>query len=515
MLEKFIRARRAQILGVIVALGFGLRLWRLDYPLMDWHSFRQADTASVTREFVRHHYPIWRPHYHDLGSVQSGQDNLAGDRMVEFPLVNYCIALILQIFSSWSLVSFSRLAAAICSSGSVICVYWLVKRMMDKDEDHCEIIALSAAAAMALLPYSIFYGRAILPEPFQVFLGLVSLVSFSFYLEKKTWQGWLITCLSLMAALLVKPTTVFWGPLWIFLAWRHDGKKCLQSWDLWLLAIVSVLPLCWWRLYIQQFPAGIPASDWLLNGPLHGTPPRWRPMWWRWLFYERLGKLWLGGFGSIFALWGLWPSGRAETKKLFSAFDGFTYLWLGCDFVYLSTFATGNIQHDYYQYLLLPSVCILCGRGLAKAMVYLQSLSKKADKKVFFWCATVGLAVLVGCGWYVSWRQVKGFFDINDWRPVYIGQVAARMLPLDALVIAHAFDGDTNFLFQTERTGWPSGLDLEEKIANGAQFFVGTNTDDLYHYLDEHFLKMYQDENGFIFDLQASRAAQINVERNE
>jgi len=89
------------------------------------------------------------------------------------------------------------------------------------------------------------------------------------------------------------------------------------------------------------------------------------------------------------------------------------------------------------------------------------------------------------------------------------------MLPLDALVIAHAFDGDTNFLFQTERTGWPSGLDLEEKIANGAQFFVGTNTDDLYHYLDEHFLKMYQDENGFIFDLQASRAAQINVERNE
>jgi hypothetical protein len=41
----------------------------------------------------------------------------------------------------------------------------------------------------------------------------------------------------------------------------------------------------------------------------------------------------------------------------------------------------------------------------------------------------------------------------------------------DAKVIA-PYMGDTAFLFQTNRTGWPIGFEIDKKIAEGAQYYV-------------------------------------------
>ena len=47
---------RNKILFVIILLlGFGVRLYKITSPIADWHSWRQADTASVTRNFCE----IW------------------------------------------------------------------------------------------------------------------------------------------------------------------------------------------------------------------------------------------------------------------------------------------------------------------------------------------------------------------------------------------------------------------------------------------------------------------------
>ena len=80
-------------------MAFGLRLYRLHYPLLDWHSWRQADTASVTREYVKaKRVDLLQPRYHDLSNIPSGRPNPEGYRMVEFPIINGIIAQFL-IFS--------------------------------------------------------------------------------------------------------------------------------------------------------------------------------------------------------------------------------------------------------------------------------------------------------------------------------------------------------------------------------------------------------------------------------
>lgn len=78
---------------------------------------------------------------------------------------------------------------------------------------------------------------------------------------------------------------------------------------------------------------------------------------------------------------------------------------------------------------------------------------------------------------FLAWQQVRGYFSINHWEYVEAGEYVDKNLPADAIVIAPAF-GDTQFLFQTNRRGWPIGGMIPEKIAQGAQYYVTTAMDE-------------------------------------
>ena len=76
------------ILSIILVLGFILRLYKIDNPIADWHSWRQADTSSVSRNFVKNGINMFYPEFDDISSIQTGIDNPTGIRMVEFPVYN-------------------------------------------------------------------------------------------------------------------------------------------------------------------------------------------------------------------------------------------------------------------------------------------------------------------------------------------------------------------------------------------------------------------------------------------
>lgn len=55
--------------------------------------------------------------------------------------------------------------------------------------------------------------------------------------------------------------------------------------------------------------------------------------------------------------------------------------------------------------------------------------------------------------------------------------MADKILPKDAKVIA-SYNGDTTFLYQTQRQGWPLGFDIDKKIAMGATAYVTVSPTD-------------------------------------
>lgn len=487
-------------------LGGFLRTYQLSAPLADWHSFRQADTASVTREFVKHGVDFLHPQYHDLSNIQSGEDNLSGWRMVEFPLVNGLLAYMLRAFPSLDLVVTSRVASILTSVLSLGLLAWLIRSL------HTRKMALIAVMVLAVMPFAMFYGRTILPEPFLVLLVLLSAVSWRVWLEKSQRSiFWLVLSAgAFAAALLVKPMAVFFLPLFAGI-WLQTPRAEFRGWKSLVLPVIafglSALPVLWWRSWIEQFPSGIPASSWLLNG--NGI--RLKPAWWRWLFADRLGRLMFGYWGAALLPFGLlatFPPEAVQKRvaketRLLKRFLNFFLAWtqsggalLGLSFgmfLYLVVFASGNVQHDYYQVLLLPWVAWLWAAGASWMLERAQTTLER-------YTVVAVLLLIGGFSWIFSWYHVKDWFFIQNPAIVQAGQAVDRLTPSDALIIAPYF-GDTAFLFQTNRRGWPIGYSIDEKISFGAQYYVSTSLDDETKQLMQRYTVMETNDAYTLIDL--------------
>ena len=323
----------------------------------------------------------------------------------------------------WTVEQSGRATTALASTMGMIFLFLLCRQLLGRRT------AFLSAFIFAVLPYNIFYGRVILPDPSMVALSLGALW---FGVNKRI----LLSIIFAAMALLVKPYAIFLLAPLIYI-----NKKYIFYFG------ISLIPLLLWRWWMAQFPEGIPASTWLLNG----DAIRFKGAWWYWIFADRIGRLILG-------YWGLIPLAFGWIKA-----SRFVKLFLLSSLLYLVIFATGNVRHDYYQILLLPAVSIMVGLGLN----YLLSLNKLL--------AVISLLFMLSFGWY----HIRDFYNINHPEIVQAGKAVSANTDWKALVVA-PYDGDTAFLYQTERRGWPiMEGSIDDMIAKGAQYYVSVRFDDL------------------------------------
>ncbi len=417
------------ILAALLILGFGVRLYKINNPIADWHSWRQADTAAVTRNFLKSGVNPFLPHYDDLSDVSGNGFNPQTYRLVEFPIFNLIHYGLIKIAPFKSLEFWGRMISIIASLISAVCVYVLVKR-------HASVAAgLASMAIFLFMPFNIYFSRVILPDPLMVTLALAALVALDF---NRRWVSYVLATL----AVLVKPTAVFLL-LPVLVSWRWA-------------AVVVMGPFLIWRMWQQFHPEGVPPSFWLLNG----DKIRFKGAFFRWIFGDRLGRLMLG-------YWGIWPavSGLVELP-------GFVWWLVGGSLLYVFTFATGNVRHDYYQIPIVPAVSVLVGVGAVALWRSGPDVFKTWLKRGL---VVVSLAFMLGFGWY----EVRGNYQINNPAILAAGQAADLLLPADAVVIAD-YNGDTAFLYQTNRRGFPNvPLPLEELILRfNVGYYISVNYDD-------------------------------------
>ena len=131
---------------------------------------------------------------------------------------------------------------------------------------------------------------------------------------------------------------------------------------------------------------------------------------------------------------------------------------IGC-LTYVSVVASANVRHDYYQILIIPAVCL----ALADGAFWLWKRSKVL---VLF---SVFLMFLVG------WDRIKPFYQVNHYEIIEAGKVVDEITPKDALIVA-PYNGDTAFLYQTGRSGWPAIDDsINHIIEKGADYYVSVD----------------------------------------
>lgn len=435
------------VVSIILLIALILRLYKIDSPIADWHSWRQADTASVSRIYKDEGINFLYPKYYDISTAQSSLFNPHGYRFVEFPIYNAIVSVFSKI-PIFTLEIWARLVSIISSLASTYIVFLLGKRYIGYTG------GVLASFFYATIPFNVYFTRVILPEPLATCLALLALWMFSQYLSKERKNDLYISSLFFTLALLVKPFTIFYLIPMLYLALNKYGISAIFKKRLLLIAFfASFIPLILWRIWISQFPEGIPEWKWVFNG----DGIRFKPSFWMWIFGERLGRLILGVWGVVPFTFGIISYKR---KKAFVH-----YFALGM-LAYMVVVATANIKHDYYQTIIIPAISLMLAYGAI-------NLWQKLDYPKLL---TRGVLIFS-----ISMMFIQGAFQtielykINRPEIIEAGKAIDSIAPKDALIIA-PYNGDTAFLYQTNRYGWPVvDRPIDELIEKGASYYVSVD----------------------------------------
>jgi hypothetical protein len=191
---------------IILLFGFLIRLYRFDNPIADWHSWRQADTAAVSRIFVERGFDVLHPRYFDISNIQTGKNNPEGYRYVEFPIYNLFQGILFKTIGVFTIEEWGRLVSIFSSLFAGFFLFRLLKKHYD-----FKIGTLSLFFYM-FVPFSIYYSRTILPDTMMVAATLGGIYFFDVYLDGKKKDKWLFLMLSTVftaASFLLKPYALF------------------------------------------------------------------------------------------------------------------------------------------------------------------------------------------------------------------------------------------------------------------------------------------------------------------
>ena len=157
-IHKLVRSNIELIfLSILLVLGFMLRLYKIDNPVADWHSFRQVDTSSVTQTYLKKGVNLLYPRYHDMSTTQSGLFNPSGYRFVEFPIFNILHFSSVMIAPNIDVDVLGRLVSIASSLVSAILIYFIGKKYISS------LGGLVASALFLISPFSVYFSRVILP----------------------------------------------------------------------------------------------------------------------------------------------------------------------------------------------------------------------------------------------------------------------------------------------------------------------------------------------------------------
>ncbi len=458
-------------LALLLIIGFLLRLYKIDSPIADWHSWRQADTAAVTRNFIKEGFNPLKPKYDDMSPVaERPVANPARYRFVEFPIYNIAVYPFYLIFGIDE--KYHRLVSILFSLGSTVFLYFIIKKYSSK------FVAAFAALTFTILPFNVFFSRSTLPEPTFIFFALGMMYFVGEWLEKKGKRFMLLGYIFTSIAFLIKPWAIFFYLPLLYLALKNKKFKVFL-----ILSIFAVFPFIFWRLWIQQMPSGIPASSWLANG----DNIRFRPSFWWWIVSERMGREVLGATGLVLFFLGLVLKPKNGNY--------FLHLWTLSLFLYFIVFATGNVRHNYYQLIFVPVASAFVSLGFAALI--------KGEKFFVPRIFTIFLALLLYIlAIYFGYKTVSEFYKVNNPSMVEAGKKVDEMVPKNAIVLA-PYGGDTAFLYQTNRAGWAYvPTSIRDLIADyGVNYYVSTSYDGRTNWVLRHFYPIWQTSDYVIADL--------------
>lgn len=516
--------------AIVILLAIAFRLPALDAPFMDYHSWRQTDTATVARNFTRYGYNLFRPLLSTTGAVPTPVE-------MEFPLLNGLTALIWGIFGehAWG----GRLLSVLFATGGTICFYFLVYRISSGTRQRRTFTALLAGLIYTLSPYNIFFGRAFMPDAEVLALSIATLLAGVTWLDKVSngtarWGRWfwLAAGLAALTGLVKIPGLLVLMPLGIFWLARPQTRRLVPQ--MIVFSLFALVPSLVWYTYIASITD--PAAAFGLvsqgGGDRIGNfelwfDPNFYTLLWSWLNENILTEIGVGlaCLGLIIPVIQLCFGFRQTLAQYSRPQDGtlgfvvrhlFGLVWGLAVFAFTMVVDNGLVNQDYY---FLPAVApgaLLAGQALswlASGLLFRRErLLKTAGGLLVIVCLS-GIAV-------ETYNRLPPLYEQNT---VYytIAQEMRRVTPPGSSLLIVQYS-HPEILYYADRTGIPIlpeyfNLETAESARRkGIRYLLITAKSDLDSKPDiQEIVRRYAiagySENWVLFDLQQTPAPPIQI----
>jgi hypothetical protein len=410
------------ILGFVLLFGFCARASTYKSPLLDHHGWRQADTASISRNFYRDRLNVLYPQIDQRGGQQFGY--------VETGLELFAFVVALVAEGIGFTPQIGRLLSALLFIASCSFTWGFVKRRYGEE---CGILAIFLYAFG--FPLLVWAERSFMNEALLICLSLAALLLAQRYLAFRRGRdlALLVAATSLVGAIKL-PYLIVWAPV-VGLFIEADGRRA-RRWPLALMMTVNLAVAGAWYWHAHQL-AAITGLTFGMTDKLFDAGVVFAPSFVS-VMASRIVKDILGPVGVVGAAAGVWFALREKRWCELLGVAGFL--------AYLLLVAQGNYIHDYYQLALIPIAPSLVSFGLIRLSGAFASDADNRRRVLAVALAIAAVSTFVRSASAHSWYEYSAS-DVELCR-------AANALsdPGERVVVLGT--SDPKLLFCMDRRGW-------------------------------------------------------------
>jgi 4-amino-4-deoxy-L-arabinose transferase-like glycosyltransferase len=430
--------RRIPIFVILIA-AFAMRLYHIGAPIVGVQSWRQADTASIAMNYHKNGYDFLHP------QVNWGGDS-SGYVETEFPVYAFLVAVLYKIFGFSEL--WGRFLSVICWIIGTYFLYLLVKKHIN------HACALWSCILFSILPLSLYYSRAFLPESSLIMCSIIGVFYFSKWLTTGKNSHFFFSAVFISLACLIKIPTLYIGLPLLSLAWVKYGVKTFKQWRLWIFALIVFAAVGLWYYHAHRLflNTGLSFGIWGYGTDKWGN---WnlltKSKFWKRILLDSLTARHLTWAGTPIFIFGLFAFKNLKREILF-------YFWLVGVFIYFIIVTRGNYVHEYYQLPFIVPAVVFMGKILAR---YLR-IDILWAKRSFLVSICFAAIILLSINRY---REYLGHEDRNCVVMLFARDVN-KAVKSNELVLA-IDDGDPTVLYLSRRYGWHAWVDkIDEAVAD-------------------------------------------------
>lgn len=429
---------------LIFCFSFLVHVPGLSLPLLDYHAYRQCQTASMARNYARHGMHFFQPELDTEGAPAR-----AG---TEFPLYSYVLAILFKVFGVRDLLG--RILSAVFAAWGAVYLYRLARLRLPGP------VAVASALVMCVIPVHIYFTRTVQPEP----LALCGLLGFVYHSDR--WlrapsrsSDWLKALLfGALGPLLKLPTLYLIVPLGMLLAWEHrvlEGSRLFAFLGL----ITGILgSTAAWYAYtrtakVTVLPLGL--HEQLIN--LHPALS-WRL--WNDHFVSRFPELCATYPGLLLGLAGAYELKKRKELRFWLG-------WFVATALYVVLLGEYGLMHRYTELPFAPINAVFIATGIG-------ALWKRTRRRP--WWKTILLVLVLGVPLHAALR-IKHWYRLEYPWVFRARQDMARWTRPADLVITNTREHPV-LLYHLDRYGYAPDLEetglkiLDDYRSQGARYFL-------------------------------------------